>query len=286
MIDSYTKPIALIGNPARHSLSPKIQNHFIRTYNQNAVYLVFEFSENNLREAFCGAKNLGFVGLNVTMPYKEKIYKMVDKLDSTSSITKSVNTVKFEGEGRISEGFNTDVNGFLISLKDKKFKWEGKNCLVIGAGGAARSAVYGILKNPVRTLYLCNKTKKKALDILKIFKKISSDRIEVISNLNDIKDDTKNIDLIVNCTPMGMDLSDYKKLLPVPENWDLKGKFVFDMVYNPVKTRFIDKAIREGAEIITGIDMLINQAAYSFKIWFNILPETEDIKKELLKGVK
>ena len=153
MINSHTKLAALIGNPSRHSLSPNIQNYFIKNYKKNAVYLVFEFPKNNLKEAFYGAKNLGFIGLNVTMPYKEEIYKMVEKLGKASFITKSVNTVKFLEEGRTSIGFNTDVDGFIRSIEEKKFDWKDKVCLIIGAGGAAKSAVYGTLTKPVKNCF-------------------------------------------------------------------------------------------------------------------------------------
>ncbi len=134
MINSNTKAVALIGNPSRHSLSPKIQNYFIENYNINAAYLVFEFPESNLKEAFYGAEKLGFKGLNVTMPYKEDVYKMVRKLDKSAYLTKSVNTVKFLEKSHLSIGYNTDVDGFLKSLKDKNFDWKNKVCIVIGAG--------------------------------------------------------------------------------------------------------------------------------------------------------
>ena len=94
MMNSYTRAIALIGYPVKHSLSSKIQNYFIKEYGKEAVYLIFEIAEKNLKEAFHGMKCLGFIGLNVTMPYKEKIYNMDDELEETATIVKSVNTVK------------------------------------------------------------------------------------------------------------------------------------------------------------------------------------------------
>ena len=285
MINSHTKLVALIGNPSRHSLSPEIQNHFIESYKRNAVYLVFEFPEKNLKEAFYGAKNLGFVGLNVTMPYKEGVYRMVEKLSNTSSITKSVNTVKFLEKSQMSVGYNTDVDGFIKSVEEKNFDWKDKICLVIGAGGVAKSAVYAILKKPIRKLFLYNRTRKRALEIINIFKDISGGKIEVVSNLNNYKDESSQIDLIVNCTPVGMKVKSYENMLPIPQDWNLKDKFIFDMVYNPVETRFIKKGMIEGAEVIKGIDMLVNQAAFSFNVWFNIMPDTGYIRKMLIDSI-
>ena len=286
MISSSTRIIALIGNPVRHSLSPKIQNYFISKYSKDAVYLAFEFPRENLKEAFNGAKKLGFTGLNVTMPYKEEVFKLIDRPDTVSSIIKSVNTVKFDQKDGTSMGFNTDAGGFIKSLDDKKFKWAGKQCLVIGAGGASRSSIYGILTKQVKKIYVYDKIKEKGAEIINNFKIIGSEKIEVLTSINDIGTRVEEIDLIANCTPMGMDIESYKNMLPVPVGWNLRGKFVFDMVYKPVETEFLKKAKREGAIVISGIDMLVNQAALSFKVWFDIIPETDYIKKMILDNIE
>ncbi|MBM3702300.1 MAG: shikimate dehydrogenase [Actinobacteria bacterium] len=286
MISSSTRIIALIGNPVRHSLSPKIQNYFISKYSKDAVYMAFEFPRENLKEAFNGAKKLGFMGLNVTMPYKEEVFKLIDRPDTVSSIIKSVNTVRFDQKDGTSMGFNTDVGSFIKSLDDKKFKWAGKHCLVIGAGGAARSSIYGILTKQVKKIYVYDKIKEKGSEIINNFKIIGSEKIEVLNSINDIGTRVEEIDLIVNCTPMGMDIESYKNMLPVPVGWNLRGKFVFDMVYKPVETEFLKKAKREGAIVINGIDMLVNQAALSFKVWFDIIPETDYIKKMILDNIR
>jgi shikimate dehydrogenase len=286
MISSSTKIIALVGEPVKHSLSPKIQNYFISEYSKDAVYLAFEFKHKDLKEAFNGAKKLGFIGLNITMPYKEDVFKLVDKPDRASSIIKSVNTVKFDRWHGISTGFNTDVGGFLRSLDKKKFEWTGSQCLVIGAGGAARSTIYGILQKRIKKVFVYNRTREKITDIISDFKSIGSEKIEALTSINDINSEIEYIDLIVNCTPLGMDTGSHKDMLPVPDSWNLKGKFIFDMVYKPIETGFLKKAEKEGATVISGIDLLINQAALSFKIWFDILPRTDNIKKMILNDIE
>ena len=122
---------------------------------------------------------IGFIGLNVTMPYKEKVFRLVDKLDGPSAIIKSVNTVKFSNNSGISMGFNTDVDGFIKSVEDKKFDWAGKQCLVIGAGGSARSTIYGMLKKKIKKIFVYNRTKKKVGEIIDNFKSIGSKRIKI-----------------------------------------------------------------------------------------------------------
>lgn len=286
MISSSTKVIALIGKPVKHSLSPRIQNFFINKYSKDAVYLTFEFEHKDLKEAFNGAKKLGFMGLNVTMPYKGEVFKLVDKPDKVSSIIKSVNTVKFDQEQGISTGFNTDVEGFLRSLDKKKFKWTDSKCLIIGAGGAARGAIYGALQKRIKKIFVYNRTKEKVADIISDFKSVGSKKIEALNSINDINYEIEHIDLIVNCTPVGMGTESHKDMLPVPESWKLKGKFVFDMVYKPIETGFIRKAKKERATVINGIDLLINQAALSFRIWFGILPAIDDVRKMILDNIE
>ena len=291
MTDSNTRLLGLFGNPARHSLSPKIQNYFIRQYKKNSSYVVFEPTENNLEQAFIGTMNLEFIGLNVTMPFKEKVFNIVDQTDKVASFIKAVNTVKFiqdkVSSGSISIGYNTDVPGFIKSLDDEKFQWTGKKCLVVGAGGVAKSAVYGLSQKKAGKIFVYDIIPGKALELVNIFSKISS--IEVIENLGELNSEIADIGLIVNCSPAGMNLESkkgLKKLLPVPLKWNLKGKFIFEMVYNPGETKFIQKGRKEGATVVAGIDMLINQAAQSFKIWFDILPDTNEIKKIILETAK
>ncbi len=278
------KVLALIGYPVRHSLSPKIQNYFIKKYSKNAVYVILEFPEEVVEQAFMSVKKLGFTGLNITMPYKEIIFRLVDKRDRASEVIKSVNTVKFDRENNLSYGFNTDVDGFVKSLEDKKFSISGKQCLVVGAGGAAKSTIYGMLIKKADKVYVYNRTNKKVSEIIDNFKDIGGEKIKMLSSIDEIGSRLKNIDLIVNCTPLGMDIDSYKDLTPVPLSWNFKGKFIFDMVYKPIETKFIRKAREDGAMIISGMEMLFNQAIFSFNVWFDIMPSI-NVTKELNKIV-
>ena len=148
-IDSKTGLLGLFGNPSRHSLSPIIQNHLLKYYGLNYVYLSFEPETEKLGEAFKGAVDLGFHGLNVTMPFKEKIIGLLDKTSGNASIIDAVNTIKIFHDISSSEGFNTDGDGVIKSLDDKGFnRWDDAECLILGAGGAARSAIFSILSKP------------------------------------------------------------------------------------------------------------------------------------------
>jgi len=287
-INSKTGMLGLFGNPSRHSLSPIIQNFFLSEYGKNCVYLSFEPCSINLKEAFTGAKNLSFVGLNVTMPFKEDVFKLVDTADEAATVFRAVNTVRFLPEdNNTAIGYSTDGTGVIKSLEDKKFLWKGKKCLVLGAGGAAKSAVYSILQKPAEEIFVFDILPGKTDYLCELLGRPK--KIKPLKSLADIEERLNEIDLIINCTPAGMDTGsiDNINLPAVPGHWCLKDKFVFDMVYKPFNTKLIKKARADGAaEVIPGIEMLINQAAFSFKIWFEIMPEERLLKKikdELVK---
>ena len=280
LISSETGLVALFGNPARHSLSPLIQNAFLERTGIDAVYLTFEFSLENLKEAFLGAKKLGVLGLNITMPFKEYAYDLADSIDSGSAAIGSVNTIKFNTSEGTSMGFNTDVDGFTRSLEGSGFDWNGSNCLVLGAGGSAKSSVFALLEKPVKKVYIYNRTTKKAEEIKNSYPVEKRIKIEVLKDLEEIN--PADMDLVCNCTPLGMDTTGLSEMIPVPDKWDLKDIFLFEMVYKPLNTGLLKKGKNGGARIIDGLDMLINQAASSFKIWFDVFPETEGIKTNLI----
>ncbi len=298
-VDSQTRHIGLFGNPCRHSLSPFIQNTFLDYYGINCIYTVFEPDSSNLKTAFYGAANLEFIGLNITMPFKEKVYYLVDKVEESSKIIKSVNTVKFVNkinENKNNEktvesiGFSTDGLGFVKSLDDYNFNWKQKNCLMIGAGGAARSLSYEIIKKPIKSLLIFDINISKANLIKRIVKNYNPNiNVKVLNKIIDAEKIYDDINLIINCTPLGMELkdSDNVKKIPIPNSWSLKNKYVFDLVYNPIDTMLLKKAKKEKAALsVSGIYMLVNQAAYSFYFWFNIMPQKEIIERVLKKIIK
>ena len=280
LISSETKLVGLFGYPARHSLSPLIHNAFLKSTGIDAVYLTFEFPGENLDEAFMGAQRLGLIGLNITMPFKESAYRLADSKDTRSTAIGSVNTVKFDSSANTSKGFNTDVDGFVSSLEGSGFDWNSSRCLILGAGGSAKSSVFALMEKNIKTIFIYNRTTKKAEKIKNSYSKEKRIKIEILEGLEGV--DPKKLDLICNCTPIGMDAPDVSGLIPVPDNWDLKGIFIFEMIYKPLETRLIRKGRNEGARVIDGLDMLINQAASSFKIWFGIDPGKKGIREKLV----
>ena len=277
-ISGHTELYALVGYPAKHSLSPFIHNYFFKKYNLDAVYLSFEVLPEDFKTALLGSSKLGFSGINLTMPFKEDSIKYIDKLDKNASASGSVNTIKFNKQPGSIEGFNTDISGFIKSLNDHGFDYGKSKCLVIGAGGSAKSIVYALLENKAERIYIHNRNSVKASEIKFLFDKTPG-KIIVVEDLKQAP--VSEINLIINCTPIGMkqNLPKENTLIPVPFGWNLKNKFVFEMVYNPVVTPFIKKALIDGAEVIYGTEILLNQAAFSFEIWTGIFPDLTYLKR-------
>ena len=282
-ISGYTELYGLLGYPAKHSLSPFIHNYFFKKYSIDAVYLSFEVMPADFNAALQGCSKLGFCGINLTMPFKEDSIKYVSSLEKNASATGSVNTIKFnkQDSSHMSglECFNTDISGFIKTLDDHCFEYEKSKCLVIGAGGSAKSIIYALLTKKTKTIYVYNRSLAKAAEIKTLFDKTEKREIIVVEDLNQTP--VSEINLVINCTPIGMrqNMSKESTLIPVPRSWNLKNKFVFEMVYNPLVTPFIKKALDEGAEVIYGTEILLNQAAFSFKIWTGIFPELSYLKK-------
>ena len=285
-ISGRTELYALLGNPAKHSLSPFIHNYFFRKYNLDAVYLSFEITPSDFKTAFFGVVKLGLAGVNLTMPFKEDSLKYVDELDENAENTGSINTIKFDKQNNKIKGYNSDIPGLIKSLGDHGFNFKKSNCLVIGAGGSARSCVYALLKNQVKNIYVYNRNKQKADKIKILFDKINPGKIIVPKDFKQVP--SEEIKLIVNCTPIGMKENNLQKKseIPVPSSWNLKNKFVFEMVYEPLITPFVKKAVKDGAEIIYGTEMLLNQASFSFEMWTGIYPDISYLKKHFKDSIK
>lgn len=283
-INGFTKIYGLLGYPAKHSLSPLIQNYLFEKNNLNSVYHVFEISPEEFAPGINCLKVLGVEGFNLTMPFKSVIIPLLGKVDKDARILNSVNTVV--KRGKIYSGYNTDISGAARCLFEKNFDFENSSALIIGAGSTARSIILALLKNNIYKLSIYNRTISKALDIKDIVNKFFNKEITVLNDINDITiNEQKKINLIINSTTIGMEGAGFKKGLPIPGDWDLKDKYIFEVIYNPIETELILKAKSEKAVIITGLDMLVNQAIDAFEIWTGIHPDKNDLLKYFRKAL-
>ncbi|ENN95808.1 shikimate 5-dehydrogenase [Methanocaldococcus villosus KIN24-T80] len=273
MIDSKTKLVALIGHPVEHSLSPIMQNAAFRDKNLNYVYLAFDVLPEKLKYVIDGAKALGIVGFNVTIPHKIEIIKYLDKLDKSAELIGAVNTIKVDKE---AIGYNTDGIGARKALEEKIGKVENKNILIFGAGGAARAVAFELAKN--NNIIIANRTLDKA-------KKLAEEIIEKLGKNSDevkyvpLNTDLKDVDIVINATSVGMKKDDK----PLATAEQLRGKVVMDLVYNPLETPLLKEAKKVNAIAIDGLGMLIHQGAEAFKIWTGVEPNINVMREAIMK---
>jgi 3-dehydroquinate dehydratase / shikimate dehydrogenase len=252
----------IAGYPLGHSISPQMHNAAFQQLGLPGRYLSLPAKDEELEDLLELATELNLRGFNVTIPHKENIIQLLDKLDETASKTKAVNTVVNRNGEFI--GMNTDVFGVAKTFEKASVLAKGKRALVIGAGGAARACVFHLTSAGAR-VSLVNRTRLRA-DVL------ASDfpGVQVVEKGEAEK---MPFDVIVNCTPLGM--KGFPDDLPISPQVFREGQFVFDTVYNPGVTRFMTEAQSKGAAVQSGMEMLIHQAIKAFEIWTGRSPSIE-----------
>ena len=268
---------AVIGFPVDHSLSPAIHNYWIKELGLDIKpYEKINVNPNTFEEQINSLKQDGFGGLNVTVPLKEIAFNISDETSGVSKKLRSVNTLTL-GSDKIN-GDNTDAAGFINSL-DKKTIEENianKKTLVLGAGGSARSVVYALnqLGGHVR---IFNRTTEKA-EILLNDLSINSSPI----GTEELDDYANSSSFIVNTTSLGQKAGEHNNILSF-ENIGMET-FIYDLIYNPKRSSFLEKAVAKGLKVQNGLRMLIEQAACSFQIWHEIKVDVSDELISLLES--
>jgi len=262
-----TKIIGIIGHPVKHSYSPLMQNIAFELTGQNYIYLPFDVPANSLKDALKGIVALGINGFNVTLPLKEKILPLLKDVAEEVNIIGAVNCVT--NEDGILRGYNTDVAGVVESLNPFKDEIAGAKVSVIGAGGAARSVIYALIRNfKVGHINIINRTEQTAESLKEYFSvKMIFNNFKAFPLFpSDLVETFRDSKLIINTTSMGMYPEVDDSATTIKESF-LKGQIVFDIVYNPVKTKLLKLAESQGSTIITGLKMLVEQGAKSYELW-------------------
>ncbi len=253
------KRFAIIGFPLGHSLSPLIHNTAFKHLGLSAQYLKLEIDPHDFESTIEQLKNVNWQGFNVTIPFKEKIFPLLSKTDQDASQIGAVNTIHCTSNGWI--GYNTDWLGFLKPLEQRNVFPE--TCLILGAGGAARAVVFGLLKLPsVQKLVIANRTIEKAEKIKNDF---NGQLIQTIS-LSQLDSLNSAFDLIVNTTSVGMKGRKAQTIVDL-EKVTHQNSTVYDLVYNPLRTVLLRQAETLSLQTIEGLEMLVFQAEAAFKIW-------------------
>jgi shikimate dehydrogenase len=259
--------LGIIGFPIKHSVSPAMHSAAMKHLGINGVYLAFEVRPELLEDAVKGAKALKFTGLNVTIPFKEEIMRFVEP-DKKAAKIGAINTIDL----RSMKGYNTDVDGALMTLEKNDVEIEGKIALVVGAGGAGKAVAYGLLDRGA-TVILTNRTESRGREAVEKLRKYGECIFYPYDRIYELKG---KIDIIVNATPLGM--AGFETKLPVPSAL-LSDVVVFDTVYNPPTTPLIAEAVKRGCKAINGLDMLVFQGAKSFEIWTGMQAPVDVMKR-------
>jgi shikimate dehydrogenase len=270
------KLFAVLGDPIGHSMSPVMHNDLFSFYNMDAVYLSFQVKDEDLHDAVKGLKALGVGGFNVTVPHKSKIIPFLDGIDELAANIGAVNTVVNENGQLI--GYNTDGPGFLKGLNPILPKIAGQKVLIIGAGGAARAIYFTLAKENPDTLDIANRTVEKARELIKDCPYSVSSRAY---SFEEASGSLGEYDLVVQTTVIGMSPKIDEQ--PFVLN-NLRKQAVFcDIIYNPLKTKFLKEAEQKGAIIQNGLDMFVYQGALAFEKWTGIFPDVERMRDNVLK---
>jgi 3-dehydroquinate dehydratase / shikimate dehydrogenase len=248
-VDAPTRVYGVAGNPVAHSLSPAVMNAALRRETVNGVYLLLH--AKTLKDLLACVRDIPIHGLSITMPYKEKILPYLDNTDSHTAKIGACNTVVRAQDGKLY-GFNTDTAGVVRPLQ-QRLELENAKVLVLGAGGAARAAVFG-LKERGAEVFILNRTPGPAQKLARSARARTIKRAEL---------QKLQFDVIVNATPVGMGNT---RESPLNQS-EIRARYVFDMIYDPVETRLLKLAKAAGAQVIPGMEMFVHQAARQFEIW-------------------
>jgi 3-dehydroquinate dehydratase/shikimate dehydrogenase len=248
-VDAATRVYGVAGDPVAHSLSPSIMNAALRRENVNGVYLALH--AKTLKDLLACVRDIPIHGLSITMPYKQAIVEHLDNTDTHTTKIGACNTVVRAQDGKLY-GFNTDTAGVVRPL-EQRIALEQAKILVLGAGGAARAAVFG-LKERGSEVYILNRSAAPAQKLARQAKAKSIKRADLKK---------LSFDVIINATPVGMGNT---RESPLNEA-EINAKYVFDMIYDPEETRLLKLAKARGAQVIPGIEMFVHQAARQFEIW-------------------
>ena len=259
------KKFLVIGNPIKHSLSPKLHNYWIKNNNINGIYEKKKLSENNLENIILQIKEKKITGINVTVPFKKAVIPFVDELTIEANKTNSVNTI-YLGNNKII-GDNTDIVGFQKSVENLKYDLKNKEIFILGAGGVVPSIIFALIKMKISKIIISNRTREKAEVLKNLFK-----NIEIVE-----WGKVPNFDMIINATSLGLKKEDKINL-----NFSsaTKNKLFYDVIYNPKETNFLKVGKKLGNTTLNGKMMFIYQALSAFNIWHGLEP---DVNEEVIK---
>ena len=283
MISNKTSFIGLIGNPVSHSLSPIMQNAAMQYLGLDLIYMAIPCKDEDLKLVVNSLKKINCKGLNITIPYKQKVFDLCKEISPIANKLKAINTLKLNSEKEWS-GTNTDVEGFIYPLKS--IDLSKKKAIVLGSGGAARSVIQGLINLNLSNIIIISRNKNALNELIYNFE--DEDQIQgLLNNNSEISNLIEETDLIVNTTPVGMKREkNPEDSLPYGKSFwkSLNSKtIIYDLIYNPSPTPLLEFCNKKGCQTIDGIQMLVAQGAKSLAFWTNGLEVPFEIMHDALK---
>jgi shikimate dehydrogenase len=296
-ISAVTRICAVYGHPIKHSASPAMHNAALAVLGLDWRYVAFDVNPEHLAEALRGAKQMKFVGINLTVPHKLMAVEVMDELDESAQRWGAVNTVCFEARTsagdwqpmrsvaaeRVVEtrmrGFNTDADAIARAIEeDLGLKINGATVLLFGAGGAGRTAALKLASSGARKLYLVNRTMSKAEEVAG----------EIRQRWPGVKTQTgyptEKIDLVLNATSLGLREEDPLPIDSSKFSFNCAGA-AYDMIYRPAETRFLRAAAEAGCKTANGLGMLLYQGAKALEIWTGMTAPIDEMKNALREHI-
>ena len=275
-MNTSTIPVAaVIGHPVNHSRSPRMHNFWLAHFGLEGYYIPLDIDPKKFERSIRNLPELGLVGANITIPYKEKVLKIADKISDRAALAGAANTLTFLQNGGIYAD-NTDGYGFLQNIKSKYKDWSAREgiTVVFGAGGASRAILAALIEDGASDIILANRTRSRADQLRSDF----GAKIKVVEWMK-IQNYLNEASTIINTTSLGMV---GKTDLPIPLNALKKNTLVTDIVYTPIETHLLATAAKMGCRTVDGLGMLIHQAIPGFERWFGIKPGDSQALRELL----
>lgn len=277
-VTGKTKLLGVIGDPLEHSISPKLHNTLNRCLGIDAVYVPFHTKKGQFEHAINGLLAINVYGFNVTIPYKNDVINYIHTISKKAALIGAVNTVK-NVNGRLY-GYNTDADGFIKSfMEETGMEPGGKKVVIFGAGGAARAIAVGLALRDASKISIINRTVTNGYNIVRML----SNNTDVISECFSTDDPEccqviKRGDIIINTTPLGM----YPKIDSSPISFPFEfssNQILYDAIYNPSSTKFIQEGKKQGLKTVNGLGMLIYQGVRAYEIWMGVKVESKIIEK-------
>ena len=267
-----TKKFGIIGNPIRHSLSPILHNYWFEKYKIDASYSIIDTDESGLKDVIEKIKNGDLSGINITLPYKQKIVSHLDVLVNDAEASGSVNTIYLDDKKTII-GENTDVFGIQAAYLKEVDNISNRKALVIGAGGVSPSVILSLKKSNVKDISIINRTKEKCIFLKKKFNNLK------IIEWNNLKNEIENFDIIINATSLGL-----KNGQDFDFNFEkVKQNLIYiDTIYNPLETKTLMFLKEKDIKVFNGLEMFMYQGQKAFYLWNKVNPEIDQKLIELL----